>query len=429
MDTVREAFKMLLSKKIIFILLILQLSMAFYSIIEWILIKNNNVEFKRNITNSIDINNLYINPKQVLPSEKAINSSINKIDELMNFIKSNPYVEDFGNYVPYMFRIVEKDKNLDYDKLNNKLNFFYNGKYSESKLCIECIAINENSYNFFNIPIEQGKGLSSADFSKKNSEEKGVLLGAGFKEFYSMNDSIYLNNSQKYRVKGFLPEKYKFLGSTGETVEDLRETDMLIIYPLSLEEESDNIMRYLCFGSTIIKPKNKDASSKVMKDINAKAKELNIDIDCKEIYKVVEDDISYMNENIFHILALAIIIIIFSSISIIFTMVNYISRRKREFGIRFACGGSMKKVINLVVVENILLFLISSTLSILIYYKKYNMKGYTNSTSVFPRGFKISIPVIILYFIFAFITCIITCVLPILKMRKLSPKDLIGGVE
>lgn len=430
MHNIKDAFKMIWSKKVISVLLIIQLFVSFFAMIEWIVIKNNSSEAESAIANRIDVNDLYINIKTVPTSIKEAEKTGVKSKKLQNYIDNHKEIDTTGEYYSSQCNIKEDNRMIDYDLLDKKLNSFYNGKYSDVRLYFEGITINKKSYDFFNIPVEHGEKIKEEDFSKKPEEVKGILLGAGFKEFYSLGDKVTFGENDNFVVRGFLPKGYKFLGDSHNTVTSLRDTDMMVVYPINMEEKSDNAIKYEEFTNTVIKVKDKKNTEKVIKDINDRGKEYGLDLDCKEIYKVTGESAKELDDNIRHLLVLSIIIVVFASISSIITIINYIIRRKREFGIRMASGGSIKKIIELVVTENLIIYIIAGVLSVLAYYKKYAFKGsHINELSIAPSFSHLGVREATYFFIFVLVVSMVTCIVPVLKLRKMEPKDLIGGME
>ena len=126
-----------------------------------------------------------------------------------------------------------------------------------------------------------------------------------------------------------------------------------------------------------------------------------------------------------------VLFIFFSVIGIILATISSILMRKREFGIRLAVGDSIRGIFTQILIENFIIAFIGLCSAIIYFYLKYQMIiNYTKfSNKTGTLDFKLDFPIIFIVFLFLCFIIFLSNLIVLLFLRKLEPKELIGGVE
>ena len=112
------------------------------------------------------------------------------------------------------------------------------------------------------------------------------------------------------------------------------------------------------------------------------------------------------------------VLTILSIIGISSVLLGELNERRKEFGIRIACGANLKTLCKEMILEIFMMVTLSSVLSILFLLFKqllYTEVQYLGTTTL------------LLNFIVILILTIIMSFIPILKIRKFSVVDLVKG--
>lgn len=123
-----------------------------------------------------------------------------------------------------------------------------------------------------------------------------------------------------------------------------------------------------------------------------------------------------------------IVFFIFSFVLICNFMFNSIAAKKKEIGILKSLGAKSYDIIKIFVVEDLLLSMISSLLSIfllIITFNFFNNTIFSANIDLVVSPFYVDFKLVLIIFIYVFITVLISSILPILKISKMRPIDAI----
>lgn len=145
-------------------------------------------------------------------------------------------------------------------------------------------------------------------------------------------------------------------------------------------------------------------------DVNAESisdKLLKINNKNKEIY--------------FSFMLIGNFLLVASCLGLSIVMYYSINLRKKEFGVRMVCGGSFNYLKQLVIGEISVLVICAYTIIALILFLQQNKSGDFSNMFDFHTLSYVAI--------FLFLFTAVTSIIPMIRISKLSPKDLLGGRE
>ncbi|MGL5245592.1 MAG: FtsX-like permease family protein, partial [Sarcina sp.] len=245
---------------------------------------------------------------------------------------------------------------------------------------------------------------------RKNDCIVPVVLGKNFKKLYSVGDLIKGIDKQ-YKVIHILENELLFSVSGQELSSDSESLNDTIITPLcDLNKEESFLL--------IIAENSLDKSKEIFEQLH------NLDSDL--IGKGVNDELvgllkminSKKITNIFQTVATTLL----AMFIVILTIKYKINDNKEKIGIIMTYGGDSKYIANKIFKEATFLVLISTIISIPITFK------LTKLSFLFFYNTRPIVTVVISFFV-ALLILSITIKLSLLCLKKLTLKDLLGGVR
>lgn len=427
----RNAIKSLFTMKFIGILIIIQFSIGLYLINTSSITQEEAINKKNNLERIFfDPNNTYLlrvvtykdddeeffNPTKNYPKVKKV------YDELLNLKKEGIVKNNFlwqgggrngiASRERYKDVLPEKYHNMDEPEL---------AKYASQ------INLNEEFYNSYKLNITDGRGFNKEDFNVKGLEENiPVIIGEDFKGFVKIGDTFDSKipdlskedtsafNEITYEVIGFYKHNdIPILGDMGRFLSEMYYSDALVLMPIISDstwfDEGTTIAQYGIW----VNVENSQYLEKVKERINSVIKDDDFSIsieDVKNEYKTIETMIIEKANNSI-ILGYALTILSIIGISAI--MVGRINNRKKEFGVKIACGATTQNIIYEIIIENAIMCSIASIISLISIYINY--RDY------------LSIDTIVKNLIITVFIILLVNILPIIKIKRLNVTDLVKG--
>lgn len=336
------------------------------------------------------------------------------IEALFNYIVNN---KNLSGYFIYTIDIIPQEYyGIDCSKYYQKYK-----AYSELDLKnIQYVKVDEVYYERYIKPYMIGKGFSTADF-KGNNGITPLILGSNFKGYYKIGDIIKSqDNKTDLIVTGFLNEDVLILNGQSETVDGSVSLEGSFLVPLNRTELSDpyrllNALQHLVFE--VKKDKNNVVLSQ---NFNEKASELglsciisNFKDDLYEFLTEVDGQIKFdlLRMCILSILSMGVL-----TLSFLFLINSY----KKDIGIFYATGASTKNIISLILFDLVSVVLCAYLISIPLYIliSKHIIVYFMNDFNF--RNILIAGMTFLIIGLFSVI-------IPIGKIVKMKPRELIGG--
>ncbi|WP_160669845.1 ABC transporter permease [Clostridium sp. C8-1-8] len=296
---------------------------------------------------------------------------------------------------------------------------YYN---SERIAVLKSVQVNNTLIKLMNFPLKQGSWDQVLKYNNKNIEITPVVLGSDYLDSFKLGDTIeYINPRtrafSKLLVTGIMDKGATYVVSYNGVGVSL---DDAIIYPrIDVEDKSAPnsdiyINKYL--GSQVLVKSDLEGFKTKVKE---SAKKLGYRVAVLDPDKEAEKDINYMKSTVSEAQVIALIITVFSIVSLTVALYSNILKNYREFGIHILLGCKKSDIYKRILYEILFITAISIVLTIIIikriFYNSLNY-NYINGS-------------IGLLIIFAILLSLIISIVPILQIRKLRLNNMIRGDE
>lgn len=365
-------------RKIIAILIIIQIIASFFLLV-FLTSEIKNILFICNDKNwLIDIKNLY---------EVQVESSNSDFKYIYNELKKENIIDIVAIY----------DK-----QLSQKDN------YNENTLLID-----KEMYKLLSKTIMSGEEFDETDF--KTLSNKNVLIGSSYTNNFKIGSTVTFLDENNYKIKGVIPKDKLFINS----IDNNQYLDMNKFIIIPVDKEFINLNNIVVkFKENIDIPQSiKLSNGMIVNFINIKDR--------------IIGEVKYLTDEEEDFIMMALIGVIFCIIGITISTILSIWLRQREIGIRYAIGESKFSVFLGMTIENTLICLCGVICSIAYYiywYKDLIISSQQDYS--FDLTFqKIDFTLLFSIFIMLLIVIIISSLLTFFFTRKLEPKELIGGIH
>ncbi|RXI42113.1 hypothetical protein DP129_00430 [Clostridium tetani] len=399
-------------RKIITILILLQLIFYIYTVMSFFNLYEFRNEFIKKLDYSITSKNrYYFLPYQSEFYVSPEKSKENKL-ELIDFIRNDNRVVGIGSFRTMLMPSsnIENFKKI-YESL--KVDNFQSNSNN-----VNILKIDYEYFKLMNFSKVEGEIFKKEDFYKKNSTYN-VLVGHNFKKYFDIGDELHVTKDLKYKIIGFLPKDYTiFLSST---IMNLENANSAIICPEDLQLKDDAvILKEKFFGGIQFILKDNVEYDKVINDFYKKSDNLNVEVN----FLKFEDNVERFHEAlepVIRIELLKVIIFLFFTLVAVISLVIYsINNGKKEFGVLICTGIKLRELIFSILYEWILLIIIAYLISCALF---VNMESSLNGWFKYTYGFhNLGVG-----FIISILMFLIISVKPIIKILNSQPKELIGG--
>lgn len=367
MNNLRYAINGVLKKPIFLVITIIQLtvSMCFFS-----LVISNKISIEETSSRLSKVfKNLKIYTLTDRSNEDALfknklkkDDSIAKLNEFYTFLNENKNFKFVSYYTSH----------IEINKFYGGNEFYWNksitgllknqiGTFSPLK----SMYVDENFQKNFKLQVGEGRSFNNSDF--KNSKVTSIILGDNYHSIYKVGDILqyynYTNKTiSKLKVIGFLKKDYYFIENVNFI--DLNNYILLPLYnnvmsaysQEAIIPEFDNRI----FHSLIITSNMK----KTYKLIEDKSNKLSLYTLSMNSYN---DKVKLYNElmesNLKQLSLISIIIVVFTSISIITSMLSLIKKCNKEYGVHLLSGATINDIAIRVVIMVLFYIVVSLIIS------------------------------------------------------------------
>ncbi len=276
------------------------------------------------------------------------------------------------------------------------------------------------------INVATGSYFTDADFKKENaigskSKPFSMILGSEFanNQNLKVGDSYHDVNDKYYKVVGILEPNSKWFRQTvSEGNIMVMDNAVMVAY---VNDSENPIMHYYSILND-----NVNSDDAIYK-INKIAKKYNIVLEANTISTELDETYSEsVNQDISWVI-FSLIILVFVTIGTSILIVSHMYMRKNEIGIRMACGYSFKKVLLLLWGEFLVVSILAFISALLIAYISYSGGKEMMFSAYYFSSFHLSYGIVLIGIGIFLLMCIPSLLVLVFKLRKVQPKDLIGG--
>lgn len=296
---------------------------------------------------------------------------------------------------------------------------------------IDKVTVDKDCNKLKKIIIKSGRYFNNDDHSNKkvNGSKKkplSMIIGSEFAHNNNLKvGDIYKDFiDQYYKVVGILEPNSKWFYNE-VTSGDIMMLDNAVM--VAYVENSDIYMMESSIMHFYSIVKDNVSTDKAIATINNLAKKYNI----IQEPKVISSELVQLNEENLEKnsgwLIIAIAIMVFVAIGTSILIMSHMYMRRNEIGIRMANGYSLKKVSLLICGEFFVVSLLAF-LSALIYTIIYCSGGKrAMSSTYFISSYHLNGSVVLISIGIFLLMCLPSILALVFKLRKVQPKDLIGG--
>lgn len=276
------------------------------------------------------------------------------------------------------------------------------------------------------INVATGRYFTDADFKKENatgskSKPFSMILGSEFanNQNLKVGDSYHDVNDKYYKVVGILEPNSKWFRQTvSEGNIMVMDNAVMVAY---VNDPENPLMHYYSILND-----NVNSDDAIYK-INKIAKKYNIVVEAKTISTELNETYSESVSQDISWVIFSLIILVFVTVGTSILIVSHMYMRKNEIGIRMACGYSFKKVLLLLWGEFLVVSILAFLSALLIAYISYSGGKEIMFSAYYFSSFHLSYGIVLIGIGVFLLMCIPSLLVLVFKLRKVQPKDLIGG--
>lgn len=276
------------------------------------------------------------------------------------------------------------------------------------------------------INVATGRYFTDADFKKENatgskSKPFSMILGSEFanNQNLKVGDSYHDVNDKYYKVVGILEPNSKWFRQTvSEGNIMVMDNAVMVAY---VNDPENPLMHYYSILND-----NVNSDDAIYK-INKIAKKYNIVVEAKTISTELNETYSESVSQDISWVIFSLIILVFVTIGTSILIVSHMYMRKNEIGIRMACGYSFKKVLLLLWGEFLVVSILAFLSALLIAYISYSGGKEIMFSAYYFSSFHLSYGIVLIGIGVFLLMCIPSLLVLVFKLKKVQPKDLIGG--
>lgn len=394
---------------------------------------------KRKLFNCLLFLQLLFSILYFLLSAISIQSVVTDKDTVYKELASNPsrtiqievQNEDSKNFSKFKADVLNSNVVENFTGWNNDFLTPTTHVFADLSSDIDKVTVDKDCDKLKKINIKSGRYFNNDDHSNKkvNGSKKkplSMIIGSEFAHNNNLKvGDIYKDfMDQYYKVVGILEPNSKWFYSE-VTSGDIMMLDNAVM--IAYVENSDIYMMessIMYFYSIV---KDNVSTDEAIATINNLAKKYNI----IQEPKVISSELEQLNEENIERnsgwLIIAIAIMVFVAIGTSILIMSHMYMRRNEIGIRMANGYSLKKVSLLICGEFFVVSLLAF-LSALIYTIIYCSGGkMAMSSTYFISSYHLNGSVVLISIGIFLLMCLPSILALVFKLRKVQPKDLMGG--
>lgn len=394
---------------------------------------------KRKLINCLLFLQLLFSILYFLLSAISIQSVVTDKDTVYKELDSNPsrtiqievQNEDSKNFSKFKADVLNSNVVETFTGWDNNFLTPTTHVFADLSSDIDKVTVDKDCYKLKKIIIKSGRYFNNDDHSNKkvNGSKKkplSMIIGSEFAHNNNLKvGDIYKDFiDQYYKVVGILEPNSKWFYNE-VTSGDIMMLDNAVM--VAYVENSDIYMMESSIMHFYSIVKDNVSTDKAIATINNLAKKYNI----IQEPKVISSELVQLNEENLEKnsgwLIIAIAIMVFVAIGTSILIMSHMYMRRNEIGIRMANGYSLKKVLLLICGEFFVVSLLAF-LSALIYTMLYCAGGkMAMSSTYFISSYHLNGSVVLISIGIFLLMCLPSILALVFKLRKVQPKDLIGG--
>ena len=253
------------------------------------------------------------------------------------------------------------------------------------------------------------------------------MAGYKYKDIIKLGTVLTVGDQkEKFKVVGIMKPNNKWFSDDDYIRLPLEDIDSRFIIPFTPTQKND-LMSTLCMlHKMFFVLDSSDDFLTLSEQIERKALDLGLKVSCVTMAQELQE---YKNEKL-ETFKINIFISIFFMIAALSgttaVILSSIIQRKREFGIRLATGASINSLKIIIVGEIMLITIISAIVAFAISY----LNNYTSISLYKEIVFDLFKDEVLLFILASIIIMTFaSSILPIIKINRLQPRELIGGRE
>jgi len=285
----------------------------------------------------------------------------------------------------------------------------------------------ESFFKNFKFTFSEGRYFEGKDFEAK--ENIPVILGYDYSNIYKVGDRISFcdnisGDEKQLEVIGFLSKDCYFYQKTFSPSSTFNMNNY-IIYPMqkynissigsdSVDEEK-LADRYISdfFSTMLISNKDEKYLQNLIQEKSDTLNLYNIEIQSGENLLNSFKDMCETQKQFS--LIIFFIVFFFTSINMVTSLCNYVSQRRKEFGVHIMCGATMGDLCQRVFFQILILMSLSFAFMI-------SVNGILNKGSIKPS---VDTKILILTGITCIILVIVLAVIPLIKLSEMKINEII----
>ena len=430
-----NALKSIMKKKLIFILVALQLSFGLYmitsasSIIIDKKIKENNFLNLFNYKNTFVVKQSAEKKNQQSKDYFKNYSDLNNLEITFNDLKNNRIIKNAKVFFSFPLKIDGLDQNANdkYLKLNSA------GQFKQFYQLTSKILVNSDFISNYDIKIKEGRNLKDSDFNLNyNNEEIPILIGLDYKGKVNIGDTFnhvaYTYDSSNFiggvkeinitfKVVGIM-QKHAIpsLLAKSNFIENVVYSDSLVVIPTVKGISDFSTGLSINDLGVFIELYDNSKISFVEDTLNNNLKNTGLYVSSYYLKKDYDAIKSNLQQDVVSSLILGITVTLISVIGITSIIIGELYRRRKEFGIRICLGATISNLCKEIFVEIGLICISSMILSYVFLYIQTDIKTIINKFNIIQLELNLLI---------IFLLTIIISIEPILIIRNMEPVKLL----
>jgi putative ABC transport system permease protein len=341
--------------------------------------------------------------------------SYEEMKHLYQYIQQNKLVSNAGTFLV---------QQLQFSELNKVI------KMGPNRVRTNVAFVDSSFIKMFHFKVTKGRSLSISDESDLVNSKIPVLVGSQLAKEFPVGSTLHSGIAddlkmtvvpKEFLVVGILPSNMTFWKGNSTSLDGtLLHDDNMIIAPMQKEQDYGEQFKTRISMNMLVKLKDPLKFSDFQIQAEKKINQFGLISHVSSI-RFELDNLNKANKiPILLTLGFAGLLLILSSFGLLGVVLASIVRRHREFGIRYAVGATPFSLALLVGGEILLLILISSTFGLVL--TKLISTALPANLLLHP-----GVITIVSTLLAVISLSLVSALIPMLRMLKLQPIELIGG--
>ena|GEM_PF-6688741 len=404
---IRLISQSMMKKKSKFLLLVIQFTIGFMALLFGLSSSFYLLQYKKSVEGLAPLDTVHLYFDALDPLAEPNKAILNKYSEMFNRLKEKNLVKKLGMFES--MDVMDRPQPTDH----------------ETRLYL----LNEDSLDMSNLPLQEGT-LKRLENEVNTHDTIPVVVSAAMKDRFAMGKTYqlyYMDDDYDYQkisleVVGVLASSAHFwLGGASEVSSQILLNKEFILAPQFKEFAFDNTYE----SNTLIQlPKHESQTEREanLEQIQLLFKQDGLDLQVNTLQEEV--DTYYQSQKVVIIVTLtfAVILLLLSLLGCMGAILASLTTRYREFGIYYALGFTKNHMIRLVYGEVMAIFAVSFIIAAVLC--KVLFVTLMQDGQLIMNG-----PVIVVAFAIMMICTVLTTMMPLIKLKRIEPIDMIQGVN